>query len=265
MKLAGQGGPNPPRGDLDERGYIMVALLIAMAVTAVWMGAALPSWRQQVIREREAELVFRGEQYARAIVLYRTKNNGNLPPNIDVLVTGHFLRKKYLDPITGKEFLPIGGLGISNGFNNPTNPTPITPGSGRQAGPPQGQQGQQGQVGISGVRSQSNDTSIRVYRNQQTYSQWPFDWNQMAALMGRTTGGANGPGVRGPNGPGGPGGRNGGPNGPGGFGNGPGVGGPGRGVGGPGRGVGGPGGIRGGGGQGPIGAPTGGRGRGPAF
>src|SRR5690242_13718974 len=53
MKLAGQGGPNPPRGDLDERGYIMVALLIAMAVTVVWMGAALPSWRQQVIRERE--------------------------------------------------------------------------------------------------------------------------------------------------------------------------------------------------------------------
>src|ERR1043165_1991042 len=54
---------------LDDHGYIMVVLLVGMAVSAIWMTALLPSWRQQTQREREADLIFRGEQYARAIAL----------------------------------------------------------------------------------------------------------------------------------------------------------------------------------------------------
>ena len=75
----------------------MAALLVAMAIMAIGMMALLPAWRQQVQREKEAELAFRGEQYARAIYLFRTKNGNQPPPNIDVLVQGRFLRKKYLD------------------------------------------------------------------------------------------------------------------------------------------------------------------------
>lgn len=233
MKLAGQGESRrgASRSEFDERGYIMVALLVGMAVVAVWMTALLPSWRQQVIRERESELVYRGEQYARAIVLYRAKNNNQLPPNIDVLVSGHYLRRKYLDPITGKDFIPVGGMTNTNPLN-PSSPagggpagggsTGTGPGGGvgnpgGRAGGPQGQpQGPgttQGQVGISGVRSTSTAASIRIYKNQQSYSQWPFDWNQIALQMGRQN--PTGPGGR----PGGPGGlnngpRGGGPNGP---------------------------------------------------
>jgi len=137
-------------------GYIMVVLLVAMAVSAVWMGAALPAWRQQVVREREAELIFRGEQYARAIYLYRQKNGGQVsPPNIDILVSQKYLRKKYLDPITGKDFLPLGGAGAVGAT-----------------------------AGITGVRSTSNDGSIVVYRNQQVYSQFPFDWPLEAQKAG---------------------------------------------------------------------------------
>ncbi|ODS59457.1 MAG: hypothetical protein ABS36_00535 [Acidobacteria bacterium SCN 69-37] len=133
----------------------MVALLVAMAVTAVWMGAALPAWRQQVQREKEAELIFRGEAIARAIYLYRQKNGQSLPPNLDTLVNQRFLRRKYLDPITGKDFLPVAGATAAGGS---------TFGGG----------GLQG--GIIGVRSTSNETSIRIYNNQQTYSQWAFDF-----------------------------------------------------------------------------------------
>jgi type II secretory pathway pseudopilin PulG len=136
----------------------MVALLVSIAVAAVWMGSLLPSWRQQAIREREAELAFRGESYARAIYLYRQKT-GNLPPTVDILVQQHYLRKKYLDPITGKDFLVVGGVGLQSGG----------------AAPPQ-QQGGYRPTGIIGVRSTSTDTSIRIYNNQQTYSQWPFDF-----------------------------------------------------------------------------------------
>ena len=49
-----------------ERGYAMVALLVAMAVMAIVLSTALPVYQTVARREREAELVFRGEQYARA-------------------------------------------------------------------------------------------------------------------------------------------------------------------------------------------------------
>ena len=207
------------RERLDDRGYIMVVLLIGMAVVAVWMTALLPSWRQQATRQKEADLIFRGEQYARAIALYYRKNNNTLPNNIDVLVSQRYLRRKYKDPITGQDFLPIGGVttGLPQGGGRgvpqqqggrgqapqgsapPSSPLPQgrsqTP-QGLAPSPPQslpqgGLPGRSGQAGpgiagggISGVRSTSNETSIRVYRGQQSYSQFPFDYTAALQRMG---------------------------------------------------------------------------------
>jgi type II secretory pathway pseudopilin PulG len=106
----------------DDGGFILVALLIGVAISAIWMSAALPSWRQQALREREAELIFRGEQYARAIFLYRQKMNGALPANLDDLVSQHVLRRKWKDPITGDEFLPKVACAAAAGPGNPQAP-----------------------------------------------------------------------------------------------------------------------------------------------
>jgi len=192
----------PDRTGLDDRGYIMVVLLVSMAITAVWMTAALPSWRQQVIREREAELIFRGESYARAIQLYRQKNNQNLPPSVDILVSQKYLRKKYKDPITGKDFLVVGGVGLQPGGVGVPQTGPGVPSNGAF-----------GAAGIIGVRSTSNDQSIRIYNNQQTYSQWAFDFTleQLRSGQGQVNGyvpgntreGGLGPRGNVPNGPGG--------------------------------------------------------------
>jgi len=232
MQLAGQGNGDPvaDRSGLDERGYIMVVLLVAMAAAAVWMSAALPSWRQQAQREKEAELVYRGEQYARAIALYMRKNNGTLPPNVDLLISQRYLRKKYKDPITDDDFQFIGGL-------MPGQSSATPPQSGI-AGAPQNP----GQSGISGVRSKSQAASIRTYFNQTTYAQWAFDGLGMMARMGMNPQQGR-PGGQGPGIGGAPGARPGGPAGPGGA---PGARptGPGGGPAGPGR----PGG-------GPVGAP----------
>jgi type II secretory pathway pseudopilin PulG len=91
----------------EERGYAMVALLVMMAVMAVAMTVALPAWSTMSRREKEAELVFRGEQYARAIALFQRQYAGAFPPSIDVLVEGRFLRKKFKDPITNDDFQTI--------------------------------------------------------------------------------------------------------------------------------------------------------------
>jgi type II secretory pathway pseudopilin PulG len=160
---------------LDDDGFVLVALLVGMAVAAIWMSALLPSWRQQAVRQQEEELIFRGEQYARAIALYRRKT-GSLPPNFDVLVSQHYLRRQYLDPITGKPFLPVGGATGTPAASSPGAVATMPTGAGLVS------------VGITGVRSTSNDTSIKIYNNQQTYSQWAFDWTAAAARMGDLSG-----------------------------------------------------------------------------
>lgn len=95
--------PHRPAAASDD-GYAMAALLIALSVMAIMMSVALPNWRTLSQREKEAELVFRGEQYARAIAMFQREFGGAFPPDIDVLVTERFLRKAYKDPITGQDF-----------------------------------------------------------------------------------------------------------------------------------------------------------------
>jgi type II secretory pathway pseudopilin PulG len=87
----------------------MAVLLIGMAITAVWMSALLPAWRQQVTRQREQDLIFRGEQYARAVALYVMRNQCALPTNVDDLVARKYLRKKWKDPITNDDFILVPG------------------------------------------------------------------------------------------------------------------------------------------------------------
>ena len=70
----------------DAQGFVLAVLLIVMAVTATWMTVALPTWKQRSIREKEAELVFRGQQYQRAMRLYNQKFPGATPQNLDILV-----------------------------------------------------------------------------------------------------------------------------------------------------------------------------------
>ncbi|MGE0394287.1 MAG: Tfp pilus assembly protein FimT/FimU [Vicinamibacterales bacterium] len=91
-----------------ERGYAMAALIVGIAIMGVMAAVALPVFSQAAQREKEAELVFRGEQYARAVGLFQRKMGpGTLPPNLDVLVDQKFLRRKYKDPVTGKDFRPL--------------------------------------------------------------------------------------------------------------------------------------------------------------
>jgi type II secretory pathway pseudopilin PulG len=139
MGLAGQA---PVRR--REEGYAMTVLLVAMSVMAVMMTVAMPVWKQIAQREKEEELVFRGEQYARAIGLFQRKFANSAPPNLDILVDQRFLRKKYKDPITNDDFavvlqtqnapgtIPGGGRGAST----PGGAT--TPGSGPLPGPAAG-------------------------------------------------------------------------------------------------------------------------------
>lgn len=187
----------------------MVALLVAISVMAIMMTAAMPVWHTMAQREKEAELVFRGEQIARAIGLYQRKFANAPAPSIDALVEQRFLRTKYKDPITNDDFqvltaganlpgqtqsaLSTGGRQTQSGF------TQTAGGGAAAAGRGSAQTSGFGapNAGIVGVTSKSPLKSLRLYNNQDTYNQWVFLPVQRAARAGGDGGRAGGRGADG--------------------------------------------------------------------
>ena len=156
-------------------GYAMAALLVGMTVMAIFLTVALPAWRTAMQREKEAELIFRGQQYARAIVLFQRKYANTFPPNVDILLNEHFLRKKYKDPMTADgqfqvvyvnqqaSAQPSAGGTVPQQGQVARPATQVTPGA--TVGP---------QGGIIGVASKSTATSLRVYNGHDKYNEWVF-------------------------------------------------------------------------------------------
>jgi type II secretory pathway pseudopilin PulG len=234
--------PTPPEErplhPIGERGYAMAALIVGMAIIGLMATIALPVWTQAAQREKEAELVFRGEQYARAVGLFQRKMGpGTLPPNLDVLVDQQFLRKKFKDPITNKNFRPVStaeaGIGGGGGPNGGAGATTVeaktgagsSPGgagleqrnvaSGLGDGPREQGVGLQGPRsrgptgsgqgagvaldGITGVVSTSRKASIRLYNGRDHYDQWLFVYNAQTTMagLGGQPGEAGGPAAQG--------------------------------------------------------------------
>ena len=98
--------PAPTRGKRPaEEGYILVVVIFMLAILVIAMAVAAPKVARAIQRDREVETMHRGKQYIRAIRLYYHAF-GAYPTNIDALVKTNqirFLRKRYTDPITGKD------------------------------------------------------------------------------------------------------------------------------------------------------------------
>jgi type II secretory pathway pseudopilin PulG len=94
----------------SEEGYVLVAVVFMTVILVLSLAVAIPRIRESIQRDREIETMQRGKQYIRAVQLYYRKFNA-YPPNVDALVKTNnirFLRKKYVDPTTGKdEWKPV--------------------------------------------------------------------------------------------------------------------------------------------------------------
>jgi type II secretory pathway pseudopilin PulG len=101
---------NQITGRPSEQGYLLVAVIFMLAIFVVTLAVAVPKVRDSIQRDRDLETMHRGKQYIRAIQLYYRKFNA-YPPNVDALVKTNeirFLRRKYIDPTTGKdEWKPV--------------------------------------------------------------------------------------------------------------------------------------------------------------
>jgi type II secretory pathway pseudopilin PulG len=139
-------------------GLVLLALLIMLILVGVGALAAGELWATTLKREREAELLFVGDQYRRAIAEYWKMSPGrrSYPVSLDSLLTDerfpnpvHHLRRLYRDPMT-----EMGEFEVIKQAN-----------------------------GLTGVHSTSQDAPIKranfpaVYKQfeqAEDYSQWQF-------------------------------------------------------------------------------------------
>jgi len=114
----------------SESGHLLLALMIGLTVMAIFLTVAAQQWSQVERRENEKELLFRGNQYVKAIKKYQMEHGGAYPTNLQQLMELgprrlRYIRKLYRDPMA-----PDGKWGIlladpsGKGFINPNGPPP---------------------------------------------------------------------------------------------------------------------------------------------
>ena len=94
-----------PASQTGEQGYLLLLVVAIVALLLITMALAAPKLKDQIRRDREYELRHRGMAYAHAVKLYYKKFS-SYPTNINQLINTNntkFLRKKYVDPITGNK------------------------------------------------------------------------------------------------------------------------------------------------------------------
>lgn len=142
-----------------QRGFTLILVMVALVIIAILAEVASVSNQYRVKRDREAELLFRGQAYVRAIKSYYEAKPGLkiFPRNLEQLLADsrfvhkQHIRKLYNDPITGDDWQLVRG---DDG-------------------------------GISGVVSGSTDVPLKQsafplelqhFEGAQSYSEWVFEY-----------------------------------------------------------------------------------------
>ncbi|HXB22251.1 MAG TPA: hypothetical protein VNV88_12755 [Candidatus Solibacter sp.] len=89
----------------NEKGYVLLSVMLLMTLMLVALSVVLPRISQQIKRDKEEELIHRGQEYARAVRKFYRKF-GRYPLSIEQLENTNnmrFLRKRFKDPMTGKD------------------------------------------------------------------------------------------------------------------------------------------------------------------
>ena len=85
-----------------QSGYALIVILLLLAFVLISLSVAVPPVFKQAQREKEEELIFRGQQYQRAIGRFYRKF-GRYPLKVEELMRTNdrnFLRRPFPDPMT---------------------------------------------------------------------------------------------------------------------------------------------------------------------
>ena len=93
-----------PETSGGEAGFLLVYVVLLAALILIALAVAAPVVAKDLQRDKEVESAHRANEYVRAIRLYYRKNK-TYPVSIDALENTNnvrYLRKQYIDPLTGK-------------------------------------------------------------------------------------------------------------------------------------------------------------------
>jgi type II secretory pathway pseudopilin PulG len=98
----------------STRGYTLIGLLFLMAVLGLLLAAAGSTWQAAREREKEAELLFIGNQYRQALLDYYQLGAKVYPKKLQDLIadprfpnTVRHLRRLWPDPVSGGDWVLV--------------------------------------------------------------------------------------------------------------------------------------------------------------
>ncbi len=205
-----------PRPLGQDRGYALLVLMMLATILLISLTAAMPSIYTAGQREREEELIFRGNEYARAIALFRRRFN-RFPASVNELLRTNgirFLRRAYPDPISRSGKWRFIHANVNGALIDSRTMTPQSqPGSAQAMGPSTGGTVEKGRplapvsatgemqgAYIAGVASSNRRESIRVWNGHTHYDEWEFMGIEVNAPVSQpaSTGQPGGPPQQGP-------------------------------------------------------------------
>jgi type II secretory pathway pseudopilin PulG len=183
----------------DQAGYTLLLVVFMVASMILVASAAAPNLLTQGRREKEEEMIWRGQQYARAIGLYYRKF-GKYPTKVEDLTNQtngvRFLRKAYTDPMNKDDgswrFIYVGPNGqligslrqtslLQTALSTPGLSGTLMSGGGLQPlGPPGGQLGAAtGTNQASGIGQPGQQTNSAMAPNPLESQLQPFSGTVM--------------------------------------------------------------------------------------
>lgn len=133
-----------------ENGFVYLWALFAVALAGIVMAGTAQVWQAKSQREKEAELLYIGEEFRKAIMSYHNTGTKQYPESLEDLLQDkrtpaikRHLRKIYTDPVTNssewgivEEPPPGSGTGANKNTTPGNNPVPNkNPTSGNSATP----------------------------------------------------------------------------------------------------------------------------------
>lgn len=158
-----------------------MALLVGMTVASILIAAVLPLASAQAQREKEAELVFRGLQYAEGIRIFR-RRFGRYPNSLGELleVKPRSVRQLWKDPMTKDGewgIISMEGTPVApppTGQTGRPTPTPTPKPTPSPFLPPPGAGGGDRTGPVMGVYSKSTERGYRLWEGREAYNEWKF-------------------------------------------------------------------------------------------
>ncbi len=149
-----------------KNGYALITAIIAINIFAIFSLMAASMWQREIARENEKELIFRGNQYVKAITNFRKKYPNTFPQDIEILEKEKFIRKLYKDPVneSGEWNYVIKSRNVNNKALLIITPDLLSKYIKSYS--------------LVGVSSGSVDESYIEYRGKNRYDEWAFYFGQ---------------------------------------------------------------------------------------